>query len=194
MVSHPPHPGVSVLNPNPLISGSSVQNSNPSLINQVVDSSQLNVGSQMGSISSSQNLSNVGNPKSSVTTENLSNVGSQMGAVTSENLSNGPVCSASNYYPPNSNYPGAFPNSAQNYDPNSGQIAGSDSQITSPDLVASGDAEMVDASDPSLDSAEFSPVEIRSLRKLLSPANVRKIPLGRLPGDAGIRPKTKKRK
>ena len=82
----------------------------------------------------------------------------------------------------------------QNYDPNSGQITGSGAQIIPSNSVASGDAEMADVADPSLDTTELSPDEVRSLRKLLSPANVRKITLGRLPGDAGFRSKGKKHK
>jgi len=53
---------------------------------------------------------------------------------------------------------------------------------------------MVSAEDSLGESAELSPEEFKTLRKLLSPANVKRIGLGRLPGDQGLKSKGRKQK
>lgn len=75
---------------------------------------------------------------------------------------------------------------------NSAQIP--DIQITGCNSVAPVDSEMANVDDPLLETSEVSPGEFKTLRKLLSPANVKRIGLGRLPGDQGLKPKNKKHK
>ena len=53
---------------------------------------------------------------------------------------------------------------------------------------------MVITDDSSSDPAELSLDEFRALKNLLSPTNVKRIGLGRLPGDPGFKPKGKKYK
>ena len=54
--------------------------------------------------------------------------------------------------------------------------------------VAPGDSEM-SVADDLLDADHLSVDEVRALRRLLSPANVKRIGLGRLPGDHSLKSK-----
>ena len=98
-------------------------------------------------------------------------------------LSYSAVCQIpnSNSSPPNSN----LPNSVQNPDQLSVQNSGSSPEviITGSNSVVPVDSEMSGADDPSDETPELTLDELRALKKLLSPANVKRIGPGRVSGD-----------
>ena len=79
--------------------------------------------------------------------------------------------------------------SGQNSDQNSGAMD-PEIQIIGSNSVAPVDFQMSEVADgPSVDADDLSIDEIRALRKLLSPANVRRIGTGSLPGDQSLKSK-----
>ena len=187
LVNHPTHPGTPVPNPALLSSGASAHLSGVSLSNSLVVSSNVS------------NVSNVGSQKSSSTgSVNYSNISNSVVGQVSPSLSySAAVSQIPISHSPNSNLPNSHQISVQNSVPNSVPNSGgsaSGGQITPPNSISLVDAEMVVTDDSSSDPSEFSLDEFRALKKLLSPANVKRIGLGRLPGDPGFKPKSKKYK
>lgn len=68
------------------------------------------------------------------------------------------------------------------------------SKITGSNSVDPVDSDMASAEDSLVETTELSPEEFKTLRKLLSPANVKRIGLGRLPGDHALQSKGRKHK
>ena len=213
LVTHPPQSDVSVPNPALLSSGASAHPSSSSLINVSLGSSISYLGS---------NISNVGGQKSS-TSNNYSSHSGSVGQVGPPLSYSGAVSQIPIAHPPNSNLPNSVQIPVQNSAPNSvsnssghssGSASGSQNSasysapssvsnsggstsggpITPSNSVALVDDEMGSADDSPLSSTELSPDEFRALKKLLSPANVKRISMGRLPGDAGFKSKGKKHK
>ena len=177
LVHRPLQPDTFIPNPCFLSPDASSHASGPSLANNTVGnqecSTKPNVGNQKCSTKP-----NVGSQKSST---NNTVVGQSSPPLT---YSGGQI---PNSNPPNSNLPNSnSPNSAQSSIP--------DVQITGSNSVAPVDSEMASAEDSLGESAELSPEEFKTLRKLLSPANVKRIGLGRLPGDKGLKSKGRKQK
>ena len=194
LVHRPPQPDTFIPNPCFLSPDASSHASGPSLANNTVGNQQCstksNVGNQQCSTKSSvgnQKCStkpNVGSQKSST----KPNVGSQKSSTNNSVVGqSGPPLTYSVGQIPISNLPNSdLPNSNS---PNSAQSSIPDVQITGSNSVAPVDSEMVSLGE----SAELTPEEFKTLRKLLSPANVKRIGLG-LPSDQGLKTKGRKQK
>ena len=217
LTGHPPPSSVSVLDPTVLSSGASVHASSSSLVNveDQMSSIKPNVGNQRSSAKPnvgnqrSSSKPNAGDQKSST----QSNVGSQRNSINSKEGSqrssinskegsqkNSTSINVAGQGSPSLSYSGVVSyscsqtsNSVQNSNvvQNSSQIP--DIQITDSNSVAPVDSEMVNV-DRSSD--DLTPKEIVSLRKVASPAHpgVKRSAIGRLPGDQGLKSRTRKHK
>lgn len=177
--------------------------SSPSLVNNTVGnqkcSSTSNVGNQKCSSISNVVRNQMCSSKPNVVGSQKSSTNSTVVGQISPNLTYSgvvgqiPNSNSPNSNSPNSNLPNSSPpNSAQSSVQNSGSIP--DVQITGSNSVDSVDSEMASAGDSLVETAELSPEELKTLRKLLSPANVKRIGLGHLPGDHALKSKGRKHK
>ena len=215
LTEHSPHPGVSAVDPTLLSSGASANVSISSLVNveNPMSPSQPNVGNQRVSVKSnvgnqrSSAILNVGDQRSPI----QSNVGSQRNSTNSKDGSQGSSINIKEgsqktsvdinevgQGSPSLSYSGVVSHSCSqisNPVPNSNAASISsqipDIQITGSNSVLPVDSEMANVNRPSDD---LTPEDIVSLRKVVSPAHVKRIGLGRLPGDQGLKSRTKKHK
>ena len=217
LTEHSPHPGVSAVDPTLSSSGASAHVSICSLVNveNQMSPSKPDVGNQRSSVKS-----NVGNQRSSAKlnvgdqkSSTQSNVGSQRNSTNSKegsqrssiNSKEGSQKTSASINvegqgSPSLSYSGVVSHSCSqisNSVPNSNAAQNSsqipDIQITGSNSVPPVDSEMVNVDRPSDD---LTPRDIVSLRKVASPAHasVKRIGLGRLPGDQGLKSRTKKHK
>jgi len=162
-----------------------------------VSSAKPNVGNQR----SSTKL-NAGDQKSST----QSNVGSQRNSINSKDGSqkNSASINVAGQGSPSLSYSGVVSHSCSQIsnsdvqNSNAAQISTQipDIQITGSNSVDPVDSEMVNVDRPSLGSNDLTPKDIVSIRKAASPAhaNIKRIGHGRLPGDQGLKSKSKKHK
>lgn len=185
--------------------------SNTSNVGNSKGSSISNVEGQKSPVNSTPSASNVGGQKSPINSNSsVPKVGSQkssiINSVTGQNgpslTYSGVVSQIPNSNLPNSNLPNSglpnsnssVQNSASGHVSNSGGLNSGavepDVQIVGSNSVSPVDDEMSVVDDSLVDADDLSLEEIKALRKLLSPSNVKRIGLGRLPGDHALRSKS----